>query len=227
MDCSSETPLTFKSPGRQLRLKTTAVTPTRRGKGFRTTTPDRFIPSRAVNNFSVSQHLLSRTERIRREKLKLAPSFDQSSCLSPAKRESRSAYQEGLSAVFGDITNRVLTFGVKPLQSADGKGQPLLHAVWFRAYTHARGCSAFISGAPSFADLLFESPSSFASIRKTPQSCRKRKLRSVPMTADRVLDAPDAVDDFCKDRIIGSSMFSVYLISCVARVCRLQYHHNV
>ena len=53
----------------------------------------------------------------------------------------------------------------------------------------------------SIIDLLFESPGSFAGIKKTPHSCRKRKLRSVPMTADRVLDAPDAVDDFCEGTV--------------------------
>ena len=124
MDCSSEKSFTFKSPGRQQsRFEPVAATPSRRGKWNRTTTPDRFIPSRAVNDFSVSRHLLSTSKRPRRDTHRGDPpsSPEQSLCLSPAKRESHNAYQEGLSAVFGDISNRVLTFGVKPLQSADGE----------------------------------------------------------------------------------------------------------
>ena len=128
MEFSSEQPFYFRSPGRQSRAETVAVTPTsRRGKWNRTTTPDRFIPSRAVNNLSASQHLLATSGRRRgREPLRRglpSSSNDQSLCPSPAERESHCAYREGLSAVFGDISNRVLTFGVKPLQSADGEGQ--------------------------------------------------------------------------------------------------------
>lgn len=125
MDYSSEKSFDFKSPRRQSRVGALPVTPSRRGKLCRTTTPDRFIPSRAVNNFSVSQHLLSTSERRRREKLTRAPlSTDQSACLSPAQRESQRAYQEGLTAAFGsDVSNRVLSFRVKPFQSADGEDQ--------------------------------------------------------------------------------------------------------
>ena len=69
-------------------------------------------------------------------------------------------------------------------------------------YRGAVPCDVAVCRADSvtsyLADLLFESRGSFANVRKTPRSCRKRKLRSVPQTADRVLDAPDAVDDFCK-----------------------------
>lgn len=125
MDYSSEKSFDFKSPRRQSRVGALPVTPSRRGKGCRTTTPDRFIPSRAVNNFSVSQHLLSTSERRRRERLTRAPpSTNHSACLSPAKQESQRAYQEGLAAAFGDISNRVLSFGVKPFQSTDGEDQP-------------------------------------------------------------------------------------------------------
>ena len=69
-----------------------------------------------MNNFEVSQHILSSGSTKRRgEDSPVA-------ALSPAKEESEKLYKESLSATFGvDISNKVLDFGVKRFQSTDSE----------------------------------------------------------------------------------------------------------
>ena len=47
---------------------------------------------------------------------------------------------------------------------------------------------------------LEEALSANSSCIRTPKSSsvKRKRLRTVPTTADRILDAPETVDDFCK-----------------------------
>jgi cell division cycle protein 20 (cofactor of APC complex) len=159
MDVSNANSSIFKTPARPLNPGSRSVRRVRTSHS-RTTTPDRFIPSRAVNNFGVSQHLLS-SGSARRRANDSPPTY----ALSPAKEESKKIYNESLSATFGiDLSNKVLNFGIKRFQSTN--------------------------------DLLFDNLSGGRSAKKTPASTKRKRFRTVSQTADRVLDAPDTVDDF-------------------------------
>ena len=120
MDVSNANSSIFKTPARPLNPGSRSVRRVRTSHS-RTTTPDRFIPSRAVNNFGVSQHLLS-SGSARRRANDSPPTY----ALSPAKEESKKIYNESLSATFGiDLSNKVLNFGIKRFQSTNGE------LVWF------------------------------------------------------------------------------------------------
>jgi len=152
--------------------------------------PDRFIPARRSGSLDldVGHHKLlpvvgSRSKRTLKEnaphvRTQRGDNHNNASVdTTPAREEYKAMLERTLLGSEGCIASRVLSFS-PPSPSSPSPASPLHHRL-----LHAERETALMSG-----------PSSAASV--SPPSRRGRPVRRLPSSAERVLDAPDILDDY-------------------------------